>query len=90
MLVNFILTNRKVTRVLFVIIPFLVLWTATSAIILWIPGVLDAIRSTEETIPEIFWLGSVIPGVLLSGYFSLRGAHYLWVWSAIIYEDLEQ
>ena len=90
MLVNFILTNRKATRVLLVIIPFLVLWTTTSAIILWIPGVLDAIRSTEETIPKIFWLGSVIPGVLLSGYFSLRGAHYLWVWSATIYEDLEQ
>ena len=90
MLVNFILTNRKATRVLFVIIPFLVLWAATSVVIFWIPGVLDAIRSTEDSIPGIFWLGSIIPGILLSGYFSVRGAHYLWVWSATIYEGLEQ
>ena len=90
MLVKFILTHRKTTRVLFVVIPFLSLWIATSAIILWIPGILDAIRTTEATIPEIFWLGSVLPGSLLSMYFSIRGAHYLWVWSETIYEDLEE
>lgn len=90
MLTNFILTYRKATRALLVAISLLALWIATFAIIFWIPGVLDAIRTTIETVPEIFWFGSVLPGSILSVYFSIRGAHYLWVWSETIYEDLEE
>ena len=88
--VNFVLTHRTSTRVLFVVIPFLVLWTIFSVVIRWAPGFLDAIKLTIATVPEIFWFGSVLPGAVLSVYFSIRGAHHLWVWSATIYDGLDE
>ncbi len=88
MIANFILTHQKATRVLFVIIPLLLLWTIPFVTILWGPGVLDAIRVTEEASPSVFW-GLASAGALSSIYFSYRGMQYLWYWSGNIYTDLE-
>ena len=88
MLANFVLGHQKTTKLLLTAAPFLLVWTLTAIIPLWCPGVMEAIKATEEAVPNVF-RGTVSAGAISSLYFSYQGIHYLWYWSENIYTDIE-
>ena len=77
-LIDFIINHETITRILAVIIPFMVVWTFIAVLFRWLPGLLDAIKDMVSTSPEVFWTAASM-GALFSLYMGIISNFSRWL-----------